>query len=151
MGQKKNRLLPEPDREPRAQCAALPWRRDESNTLQVLLISSRETRRWVIPKGWPMKGLSSAQTAAQEAFEEAGVRGAAKAKPAGVYHYDKRLKSGRIQHVRVAVHALKVAEESETWPEQDQRDKLWTTPADAAGLVDEPELKLLIQAFAAKV
>jgi 8-oxo-dGTP pyrophosphatase MutT (NUDIX family) len=150
MGQKKSRLRPEPDREPRAQCAALPWRRTDADGLEVLLISSRETRRWVIPKGWPMKGLSSAETAAREAFEEAGVLGPAKAKPAGVYHYDKRLKSGRIQHVRVAVHAMKVAQECVVWPEKDQREKRWISPTEAADLVEEPELKLILQAFAAK-
>jgi len=150
MGRKSRRLRPEPDREPRDQCAALPWRRSADGGVEVLLISSRETHRWVIPKGWPMKGLSSAETAAREAFEEAGVLGPAKAKPAGVYHYGKRLKSGRTQHVRVAVHALKVAEERATWPEQAQREKLWTSLAEAADLVEEPELKQLLQAFAPK-
>ena len=150
MSAKKNRLRPEPDREPRDQCAALPWRRTADGAVEVLLISSRETRRWVIPKGWPMKAKSSAETAAIEAFEEAGVLGAIKAKPAGVYHYGKRLKSGRIQHVRVAVHALKVAEERASWPEQAQREKRWMAPAEAADLVDEPELKLLLRAYSPK-
>lgn len=150
MGRKTLRLRPEADREPRDQCAALPWRRGVDGQVEVLLISSRETRRWVIPKGWPMRRLSSAQTAAREAFEEAGVVGVAKNKPAGVYHYDKRLKSGRIQHVRVAVHALKVAEERTTWPEQEQREKRWTPLVEASGLVDEPELRRLLEAFAPK-
>jgi 8-oxo-dGTP pyrophosphatase MutT (NUDIX family) len=150
MGRKSRRLRPEPDREPRDQCASLPWRRNADGAVEVLLISSRETRRWVIPKGWPMKGMSSAKTAAIEAFEEAGVVGSVKAKPAGVYHYGKRLKSGRIQHVRVAVHALKVAEERASWPEQLQREKRWMAPAEAAALVDEPELKLLLQNFSPK-
>lgn len=148
MGSKKRPLRPEADREPRQQCAALPWRRTPEGAVEVLLITSRETRRWVLPKGWPMKGKSSAKSAAQEAFEEAGIVGPAKSKPIGVYHYDKRLKSGRIQHIRVAVHALAVKEELAAWPEQGQREKRWTDPALASELVDEPELKLLIAGFA---
>ena len=65
----------EPDREPRAQFAALPWRRRADAGIEVLLITSRETRRWVIPKGWPIKGKSSAKSAAREAFEEADQKG----------------------------------------------------------------------------
>jgi 8-oxo-dGTP pyrophosphatase MutT (NUDIX family) len=140
-------LPAEPDREPRAQYAALPWRKLDGR-LEVLLITSRETRRWVIPKGWPIKGLKSAPSAAREAFEEAGVLGQISRKPLGQYHYDKRLRSGRVQHVRVTVFALKVAEESPVWPEQGQREKRWLTPAEAAPLVDEPELVALIAAFA---
>ena len=73
----------EPDREPRAQFAALPWRRNAAGETEVMLITSRETHRWVIPKGWPIKGKSSAKSAAQEAFEEAGVRGKVGKKPVG--------------------------------------------------------------------
>src|SRR5947209_14678636 len=98
----------EPDREPRAQYAALPWRRNAAGAIEVLLITSRETRRWVIPKGWPIKGLKSPQTAAREAFEEAGVEGLVAKKKLGVFHYDKRLRSGRIQRVRVGVYPLQV-------------------------------------------
>jgi 8-oxo-dGTP pyrophosphatase MutT (NUDIX family) len=145
---KKDRIRVEPDREPRAQSAALPWRRGADGAVEVLLITSRETRRWVVPKGWPMKGLSLAETAAREAFEEAGVEGVPTGKKLGVYHYDKRLRSGRLQHVRVSVYALKVTGELDAFPEQGQREKLWTTPADAAGRVDEPDLAQLIATFA---
>jgi len=147
MGKKSNRLRPEPDREPRTQYGALPWRRTDEGALEVLLITSRESRRWVIPKGWPMKDMKPAPCAAQEAFEEAGVTGAAGRKKTGVYHYDKRLRSGRLQHVRVQVYPLAVAQEHADWPEAAQREKLWTTPAEAAGLVDEPELKALLAKF----
>lgn len=141
------RLKAEADREPRSQSAALPWRRAADGAVEVLAITSRETRRWVIPKGWPMKGLSSAATAAREAFEEAGVTGQIAKKPLGAYHYDKRLNTGRLQRVRVSVFALKVEAEAETWPEIGQRDRVWMTAADAADRVDEPELKALIRAF----
>jgi hypothetical protein len=68
-------------------------------------------------------------------------------KTLGVYHYDKRLRSGRLQHVRVQVFPLEVREEAETFPEQGQRDRLWTSPGEASGMVDEPELRKLLAAF----
>jgi len=144
---KKDQIRVEPDREPRAQSAALPWRRTAEGAVEVLLITSRETRRWVIPKGWPIKGLTSAQSAAREAFEEAGVEGNTGSKKLGAYHYDKRLRTGRLQHVRVSVYSLEVLRELEAWPEKGQREKLWTTAGEAAALVDEAELKTLIAAF----
>lgn len=137
----------EPDREPKTQFAALPWRRVDGK-VEVLLITSRETRRWVIPKGWPIKHLKSCFSAAREAFEEAGVLGDTARKPLGEYAYDKRLRSGRTQHVRVAVFALEVLEEQDEWPEKGQRERRWTSTAEASTLVDEPELKALIAAFA---
>jgi 8-oxo-dGTP pyrophosphatase MutT (NUDIX family) len=103
----------------------------------------------VIPKGWPIKGLKSPQTAAREAFEEAGVEGEV-AKKVGVYHYDKRLRSGRMQRVRVGVYPLKVDTEREAWPEVQQREKLWTTPRAAADLVQEPELSQILRTFSPK-
>ena len=78
----------EPDREPRAQFAALPWRRNADGEVEVLMITSRDTRRWVIPKGWPIKGIKSPKSAAQEAFEEAGVIGKVRKSPVGAYAYD---------------------------------------------------------------
>ncbi|RAK67444.1 NUDIX hydrolase [Phenylobacterium kunshanense] len=149
MGKKTDRLRPEADREPRTQYAALPWRRGDGG-VEMLLITSRETRRWVIPKGWPMKDRDAADAAAQEAFEEAGVVGRADHKPLGVYHYDKRLRSGRLQHVRVMVFGLEVTEERDIWPEMVERDRRWIAPAGAAGLVDEPELRALLAKFKPK-
>ncbi|MDZ4376239.1 MAG: NUDIX hydrolase [Phenylobacterium sp.] len=149
MGRKTDRLRPEPDREPRTQYAALPWRKADDGSVQVLLITSRESRRWVIPKGWPMKDKSPETAAAQEAYEEAGVIGTTKRKPLGVFHYDKRLRSGRLQHVRVMVFALEVRELRDIWPEMAERDRLWGSPAEVSGLVDEPELRVLLANFKA--
>ncbi|ODT87767.1 NUDIX hydrolase [Phenylobacterium sp. SCN 70-31] len=149
MGKKRDRLRPEPDREPRTQYAALPWRKADDGSVQILLITSRESRRWVIPKGWPMKDKAPEAAAAQEAYEEAGVLGAPKRKPLGIYHYDKRLRSGRLQHVRVMVYPLEVAEARDIWPEMAERDRMWGSPAEAAGLVDEPELRTLLAKFKA--
>jgi 8-oxo-dGTP pyrophosphatase MutT (NUDIX family) len=147
MGKKTDRLRPEADREPRTQYAALPWRRTPDGGLEILLITSRETRRWVIPKGWPMRDFTPGVAAAREAFEEAGVVGKARRRSAGVYHYDKRLRSGRLQHVRVMVFPLEVTEVRDIWPEMVERDRLWTTQDDAASRVDEPELKALLTTF----
>jgi 8-oxo-dGTP pyrophosphatase MutT (NUDIX family) len=114
---------------------------------EVLLITSRETRRWVIPKGWPIKDKAPEAAAAQEAYEEAGVVGEAQHRSLGVYHYDKRLRSGRLQHVRVMVYPMQVSEARDIWPEMAERDRNWTTPAEAATMVEEPELRALLTRF----
>jgi 8-oxo-dGTP pyrophosphatase MutT (NUDIX family) len=133
-------------RGPRRQFAALPWRRTDLG-VEVLLITSKETRRWVIPKGWGKKGESATVAAAREALEETGAGGGVAVAPLGHYRYQKLLKSGRPQRVRVSVYALEVIHELEDWPEKRLRDKLWVPIAEAAGLVDEPELQALIAAF----
>ncbi|MBS0361395.1 MAG: NUDIX hydrolase [Proteobacteria bacterium] len=137
----------EPDREPRAQFAALPWRLDPGGHVEVLLITSRETHRWVIPKGWPMKGKKAARCAAREAFEEAGVLGQVAKRPSGDYAYEKRLKNGRLQKVRVQVFPLRVDYEAQSFPEAGQRERLWLPAAEAARKVDEPELMVLLATF----
>jgi 8-oxo-dGTP pyrophosphatase MutT (NUDIX family) len=134
-------------RGPRQQFAALPWRRNEAGDVEILLITSRETRRWVIPKGWGKKGEPATVAAAREALEETGAGGRVGEAALGHYRYQKLLKSGRLQRVRVAVYALEVVHEHEDWPEKAVREKLWTSVAEAATLVDEPELKALIAGF----
>jgi 8-oxo-dGTP pyrophosphatase MutT (NUDIX family) len=126
------------------QVAALPVRRDTRGGLRVLLVTSRETRRYVIPKGWPMAGRKDHQAAAVEAREEAGIRGKIAKKPIGTYTYDKRHDKGSVP-VRVKVYLLEVQEELEAWPEQAERERKWLTPAKAAAAVDEPELAALIR------
>ncbi|THD79477.1 MAG: NUDIX hydrolase [Phenylobacterium sp.] len=133
---------------PREQFAALPWRRAEDGRVEVLLITSRETRRWIIPKGWGKPDEAPAAAAAREAFEETGVKGVVGDTPLGDYRYDKLLKDGRVQQVTVGVYALETTRERKSWPEKDLREKMWVAPDIAAGLVDEPELQALIAAFA---
>jgi 8-oxo-dGTP pyrophosphatase MutT (NUDIX family) len=147
MKKPKDRVRSEPDREPKTQYAALPWRTTAEGAVEVLMITSRESGRWVIPKGWPIKRFGPHQSAAQEAFEEAGVKGAVKDRALGVYHYDKRLRSGRAQHVRVFVFPLEVKEVVDDWPEKSQRERVWMAPADAGGRVHEPELAQLLKSF----
>lgn len=129
------------------QFAALPWRRLTGGEVRVLLITSRETRRWVIPKGWPMQGLTPGQAAAQEAYEEAGVFGEAAAAPIGSYAYDKRLRDGSLRPVEVEVFPMEVFVEQLAFPEQGQREKAWISPEAASERVDEPALKALIRGF----
>lgn len=135
-----------PDPSPQQQYAALPWRRAAG--LEILLITSRETGRWVIPKGWPMAGHSAAESAAQEAYEEAGVRGRLAAEPLGHYDYRKRLRGGGRKPFRVEVFALEVSEILDLWPEAHQRRRQWVSPQEAAELVHEPQLAALMLAFA---
>lgn len=130
----------------RHQYAALPWRRSEVG-LEILLITSRETRRWVIPKGWGKKGEPPTIAAAREALEETGAAGRVAPHPLGEYRYDKIMKTGRVREVAVAVYSLEVLHEHAEWPEMAVREKLWITAAEGAELVDEPELRILIAHF----
>jgi len=131
----------------RSQVAALPWR-GEGEALRILLVSSRETRRWVIPKGWSMKGKTDSAAAAQEAYEEAGLDGVISDTAIGEYEYLKRLKSGAARLVKVDVYPLHVTGCREAWPEKGQRTLEWMTPVEAALAVQEPQLRDLIARFA---
>ena len=115
--------------------------------IEVLLITSRETRRWVIPKGWPIKGLPPAQSAAREAFEEAGVAGQVSRKGIGRYDYDKRGKDGIPRPCHVVVFSLEVMVQHPSWPEQGQRDQRWMSQEEAAASVAEPQLARLIRSL----
>ncbi|MBO9708531.1 MAG: NUDIX hydrolase [Caulobacter sp.] len=137
----------------RRQVAALPWRALDAAgkvapPLEILLVSSRETRRWVIPKGWPMKGKANHEAAAQEAYEEAGLQGRIVETPFGEYPYLKRLKSGAGRDVTVDVYPLEVTSQLDVWPEKGQRSLQWMSPIEAALAVQEPELRDLIARFA---
>jgi 8-oxo-dGTP pyrophosphatase MutT (NUDIX family) len=115
----------------------------------VLLITSRETRRWVIPKGWAEKGVAPHEQAAREAFEEAGLQGEIGVKPIGSYRYLKRLQGGQTVPCRVDVFPLTVDHRLDDWPEKGQREATWLAPADAAALVDEQGLVALLLELAA--
>ena len=126
------------------QYAALPWR-DSGEGREVLLISSRDTGRWVIPKGWPIRGLTPAQSAAREAYEEAGVGGQMTNKPIGFFAYPKKLENGRTQNCTVEVFALEQMIQHPSWPEQGQRKLQWFSLPEAANAVQEPKLKDIIR------
>jgi len=134
--------------EPRKQYAALPWRK-MGEKLEVMLLTSRDTRRWVIPKGWPMKGRKPYAAAALEALQEAGLVGKIERKSIGCYHYRKRLKNGAALMCRVEVFPMRVLRQRKNWPEKDQRVTQWRGYVDAAQEVAEEELQEIILAFGA--
>jgi 8-oxo-dGTP pyrophosphatase MutT (NUDIX family) len=128
------------------QVGALPYRHVDSGPVEFLLLTSRETKRFIIPKGWRMKGRSDAQAAAREAAEEAGVEGRVDPAPIGTYRYWKRLRRAFVP-VRVIVFGLLVEVELEKWRERRQRSRQWLTREQAMALLDEPELVTLIAGF----
>ncbi|QIG48248.1 NUDIX hydrolase [Nordella sp. HKS 07] len=128
----------------RLQYGALPHRPSAQGGSDIMLITSRDTGRWIIPKGWPMRGRNGVEVAAREAFEEAGVEGEAATQAIGAYHYRKRRPNGRSLICRVEVFPLGVTNELGRWPEWHQRQRAWFAAAQAAELVDEAELKTLI-------
>lgn len=134
------------------QFAALPYRKAHNGKQVVMLLTSRETRRWVIPKGWPMKGRKPREVAAQEAFEEAGLRGKIIGKrPIGRYQYDKQLSPGRTVPCEVVVYLLRVERELKNWPERAERERRWFEPGQASELVLEDGLAAMLrQSFAEK-
>jgi 8-oxo-dGTP pyrophosphatase MutT (NUDIX family) len=130
------------------QVGALCWRyKGKAKTLQILLVTSRETKRWVIPKGWPMEGLKDWNAARREAYEEAGVEGHMHKQPVGQFNYPKRKKNGRDIPCRVDIYPLEVTEQRATWPEAKERKRKWFEAHEAASLVLEPELADLIKNF----
>lgn len=135
---------------PHNQFGALCWRVGKKGA-EVLLISSRETGRWVIPKGWPMQGRAGHEAAAIEAWEEAGVRGQVAEDRLGHFTYDKILnRDSKKECARpciVDVYPLEVSKLAPEFPEQRQRRRKWFAPVDAARKVREPELKSLLAVF----
>ncbi len=99
----------------RVQYAALPYRLMGRSGTEVMLVTSRDTRRWIIPKGWPQKGRAPHHSAAREAFEEAGVEGVIDSRPVGTFPYQKRLKNGGVVDCEVEVYALRVLRQSKRW------------------------------------
>jgi len=129
------------------QYGVLPYRTGVGG-LEILLITSRERGRWVIPKGNPIPIMLNYESAAREAYEEAGVEGRIATAPFGDYRYDKRRRSGDAAAI-VTVYPLLVGREAGDWPEKAERERRWFAAAEAAEAVEEPELKDLILAFAA--
>ncbi len=128
----------------------MPYRTDGSTIdapVRVLLVTSRENKRWVIPKGNPTSGMVAHRAAAQEAREEAGVLGLVCPTPLGSYRYRKRRTNGASLMVDVDVFPLAVNRELDTWKEQSQRERRWFSLPEAARAVDESDLRDLIRSF----
>jgi len=126
------------------QVGALVYRLGAETGPEILLMSSRETGRAVIPKGWPMRGKSDAKAAALEAWEEAGVRGRVGRRPVGTYRYWKRL-DDHFRLLRVDVFPLRAVGTDADFPERGERRFAWLSQGEAALAVDDPELGALIR------
>jgi 8-oxo-dGTP pyrophosphatase MutT (NUDIX family) len=132
----------------RVQYGALPYRVSNGSRAEFMLVTSRETRRWVIPKGWPKKGKSPHRSAAREAFEEAGVIGAVGRRSVGSFSYEKRLKNGGSVECEVRVFPLEVRRQNKQWPEKQERRIKWLSASEAAKKVKEPMLSEIIRRLA---
>lgn len=133
-------------REHGQQVAALCWRHGPRGT-EILLVTSLNSKRWILPKGWAEAELTLAESAAREAFEEAGVTGRIEAKPSGSYYYLKQKREGGGVPCRVDVFALKVTKTHDDWPERGARRLEWVTPTQAAARITEPGLRDVLRAF----
>jgi len=132
----------------RSQIAALPVHMDKTGKLRVLMVTSRETRRWVMPKGWLMDGKKPWHAAEIEALEEAGAVGFVSNRPIGDYHYLKGLDEGSSVPCLVTVYPMVVEKLKRRWKERKERKRHWFSLKEAARLVDEPELTALLQSLA---
>jgi 8-oxo-dGTP pyrophosphatase MutT (NUDIX family) len=132
---------------PNLQYAALPWRR-RGGALEVLLITTRNTRRWIIPKGWPIESHTPSECAALEALEEAGVVGEVSAHALGLFRYNKERESGETTPCIVRVFTMEIIEQRKDWIEKSERETLWCSLPEALARVKEPGLRRLIAKFA---
>jgi 8-oxo-dGTP pyrophosphatase MutT (NUDIX family) len=134
-------------REHGRQVAALCWRVSpkRASVLEVLLITSLNTKRWIVPKGWVEPEMSPAENAAREAFEEAGVTGRVSPRPIGSYHYLKEKKDGGGIPCSVEVFALEVTKQLDDWPEKQTRQLDWVPVDQAVARVAEPGLRQILK------
>ncbi|MGB7319540.1 MAG: NUDIX hydrolase [Planktotalea sp.] len=143
----KEVVQPMVQRPDRVQVAAICYQGNGAER-KVLMITSRETKRWILPKGWPIDGLEANAAAAQEAWEEAGVRAAnITPEPLGTYQYEKRLDSGATVNCATQVYAIEVDHLEDQFPEALERTRKWVNPAQAAEMVDEPGLQDILLRF----
>ena len=146
VNQKPIRLAGSGKRDVRTQFGALPWRVSDGR-VEILLITSRDSGRWIIPKGWPMDGATPAESAATEAFEEAGVEGKLSHTVVGFYGYLKQLDDADDMPIVVAVFPIRVKKLFNDWPERGERKRQWFPAKKAATMVDEPELRQILKQF----
>jgi len=133
------------------QYGVIPVRPAAGGGAEVMLITSRETRRWVVPRGNPIAGKSPAESAAQEAYEEAGIIGPVEPEAIGRYRYEKRKRFGIAIPAVVHIFRMTVSEERDDWPERGQRERRWFAAEDAAAAVHEAELAELIRRASANL
>jgi 8-oxo-dGTP pyrophosphatase MutT (NUDIX family) len=136
-------------REHGKQVAALCWRHSpkRNSQIEILLVTSRNSKRWILPKGWLEPELSAAENAAREAFEEAGVTGKVSPQPVGTYHYLKEKKDGGGMPCSVEVFTLAVIKQLDDWPEKNARELAWVPVEQAATQISEPGLRQILKGF----
>lgn len=134
---------------PTPQAGAAPYRLT-SKGLSLLMITSRRTGRWLFPKGGLMKGREPWESAAQEAFEEAGVEGVVDPSPLGAYQTE-RVRNGRSERIEVVIYPLKVTRQLDRWPERGQRRRRWVSLTEARGLLSDPDLLAILDTMEARV
>lgn len=136
-------------REHGRQVAALCWRHapNGNSHLEILLVTSLSSKRWILPKGWLEPELSAAENAAREAFEEAGVTGKVSPQPIGAYHYLKEKKDGGGMPCSVDVFVLAVTKQLDDWPEKNVRELAWMPVEQAISQVSEPGLRQILKDF----
>lgn len=130
----------------RSQFGALCYRMTDGKA-EILLITSRGTGRWIVPKGWPVPGETPAGTAATEAYEEAGVEGEVAPACLGIYSYAKTVAGTACVPCVVALYAVRVRRLLRKYPESGERKRKWVSPKRAASMVEEPELRQIIKRF----
>lgn len=128
------------------QVAALCWRMSKRG-LEVLLITSLNSKRWILPKGWPEADLAGCENAAREAFEEAGVTGKIGVQPIGHYYYLKEKRDSHGMPVRVEVFALAVTKQHDDWPERNVRTLAWMPLNEAIAKISEPGVRQVLKSF----
>ena len=131
------------------QVAALCWRVSprRASKVEILLITSLNSKRWIVPKGWPEPEMGPAENAAREAFEEAGVTGRIMPQPIGSYHYLKEKKDGGGIPCSVEVFALEVTKQLDDWPEKQLRQIGWVPVDQAVARIAEPGLRQILREF----
>lgn len=130
----------------RTQFGALGYR-IQRDKVQVLLVTSRTSKRWILPKGWPVNGATPIEAAMREAYEEAGVEGKVTGNCIGIYSHTKSLRKNEDLPFVVAIYPMKVARMLLDYPERSQRKRKWFSLKRAAAVVDHPELRQIIKDF----
>lgn len=129
----------------RQQVGVLPWRIQRDGEMKILLITSRGRGRWIVPKGWPVKGYPLLVAASREAFEEAGIIGDISPAPVTAFRYRKILDDGSQAPCRVAVFGMNVRGTLSHWREKGQRKRQWFSLAEAAARLDAAELAAFVR------
>jgi 8-oxo-dGTP pyrophosphatase MutT (NUDIX family) len=130
------------------QYGAIPFRK-KKGAVRLLLITTRRKGRWSVPKGWPIRKKSASGTAAQEAFEEAGLVGKVTKRPVGQFT-SRKLRKNRVQNCRVKLYPFRVKKQKRNWPEMNQRRTRWVTPDEAQRLIHRAALRDIVAAFTSR-